>query len=76
MNLKSGFRGALRRMQETRVPALLRQSISAMRSSNTKIHAAAPRRRTAVLPSTLTGYPSREALPKPTPINLRKFVRI
>src|SRR5438309_45301 len=73
MNLKSGFRGALRRMQETRVPALLRQSISAMRSSNTKIHAAAPRRRTAVLPSTLTGYPSREALPKPTPVNLRKF---
>jgi portal protein len=73
MNVKNGFRGALRRMQEIRVPELLRQSMAAVRSSNGKIQAAAPRRRTAVLPSTLTGYPSREALPKPTPVNLRKF---
>jgi len=75
MNLKSGFRGALRRMQETRVPALLRQSLAGMmtRNSNTNISAATPRRRTAVLPSTLTGHPSREPLPKPTPVNLRKF---
>src|SRR5437660_2942464 len=77
MNLKSGFRGALRRMQETRMPELLRRSLAAMRNSIPKMNISAqtnaPRRRTAVLPSTLTGYPSREALPKPTPVNLRKF---
>src|SRR5438045_2475664 len=58
MNLRSGFRGALRRMQETRVPALLRQSLAGMmtRNSNTNISAATPRRRTAVQ---ITGDPRR-----------------
>src|SRR5438067_4199352 len=73
MNLKSSLRGAVRRMQETRLPGFtsLRSSIAQMRAA--KSQPPAPRRRTTALPSVLTSYSSREALPKPTPVNLRKF---
>jgi phage portal protein BeeE len=75
MNLIGGFRGAVRRMRDTRVPAItrLRQSLGAIRGKKLDINGSGVRRRTSALPSSMTSYSSRESMPKPTPVNLRKF---
>src|SRR5207302_7969097 len=64
-------RGALHRVAGTKVPAFFIDAIRASRSRSAG--AVEQKRRTVALPSALTYTPRADALPKPTPANLRKF---
>src|SRR5438270_10398292 len=70
MRIKEVVRGALHRVAGVRAPAFFVAAITAMRGDYASSQ---QKRKTAPLPSALT-YSSRlDALPKPTPTNLRKF---
>src|SRR5437879_6602179 len=71
MTIKEAVRGALHRVAGTKVPAFFIDVIRASRSRSAG--AVEQKRRTVALPSALTHTPRADALPKPTPANLRKF---
>src|SRR5437879_12004204 len=71
MTIKEAVRGALHRVAGTKVPAFFIDAIRASRSRSAG--AVEQKRRTVALPSALTYSPRADALPKPTPVNLRKF---
>ncbi|MCU1305668.1 MAG: hypothetical protein JWN45_363 [Acidobacteriaceae bacterium] len=71
MTIKEAVRGALHRVAGTKVPAFFIDAIRASRSRSAGV--VEQKRRTVALPSALTYTPRADALPKPTPANLRKF---
>src|SRR4051812_14015284 len=73
MKIREAVRGALHRAAGTKVPAFFIEAVKAMKSVGAS--GAERKRRTtnALLPSALTYSNRSDAMPKPTPANLRRF---
>src|SRR4051812_22883432 len=71
MTIKEAVRGAMHRAAGATVPAFFIGVLKAARSGTAM--QVKQKRRTLALPSMLTYSPRADALPKPTPANLRKF---